>query len=105
MLTALGPRHMRQRKLLLPPFHGEAIEQYTQMIVDAAEREIERWPVGEAFPLAPRMQAITLDVIMAGIFGIEGKPAPGTPEYALRRAVRGAHSLLLDADRAGRRAR
>jgi cytochrome P450 len=34
------------------------------------------------------MQAITLDVIMAGIFGIEGKPAPGTPEAALRLAVR-----------------
>ena len=44
VLTAVGPRHMRQRKLLLPPFHGEAIEQYTQMIADAAEREIDRWP-------------------------------------------------------------
>ena len=84
MLTAVGPRHMRQRKLLLPPFHGEAIEQYTQMIAEAAEREIDRWPVGEPFALAPRMQAITLDVIMAGIFGIEGRPAPGTPETALR---------------------
>jgi cytochrome P450 len=88
VLTALGPRHMRQRKLLLPPFHGEAIDQYTQMITEAAEHEIDRWPVGEALALAPRMQAITLDVIMAGIFGVEGKPAPGTPEAALRTAVR-----------------
>jgi cytochrome P450 len=90
VLTAVGPRHMRQRKLLLPPFHGEAIDQYTQMISAAAEREIDRWPVGETVELAPRMQAITLDVIMAGIFGIEGKPAQGTPEYALRREVRKA---------------
>jgi cytochrome P450 len=88
VLTAVGPRHMRQRKLLLPPFHGEAIDRYMQMIDEAAEREIDRWPVGEAFALAPRMQAITLDVIMAGIFGVEGKPAPGTPEAALRTAVR-----------------
>ncbi len=88
VLTAVGPRHMRQRKLLLPPFHGEAIAQYTAMIADAAEREIDRWPVGERLALAPRMQAITLDVIMAGIFGIEGRPAPGTPEAALRTAVR-----------------
>jgi cytochrome P450 len=88
VLTAVGPRHMRQRKLLLPPFHGEAIEQYTQMIAAAAEQEIERWPIGEPFELAPRMQAITLDVIMAGIFGIEGKPAPGTPEAALRRVIK-----------------
>ena len=88
VLTAIGPRHMRQRKLLLPAFHGEAIEHYSQMISDAAEREVDRWPIGEPLALAPRMQAITLDVIMAGIFGIEGKPARGTPEQRLRSAVR-----------------
>lgn len=88
VLTAVGPRHMRQRKLLLPPFHGEAIEAYARAITDATEREIDRWPVGEPFELAPRMQAITLDVIMAGIFGIEGKPAAGTPEARLRTAVK-----------------
>ena len=88
VLTAVGPRHMRQRKLLLPSFHGEAIERYVQMISDAAEREIEQWPVGTPFALAPRMQAITLDVIMAGIFGIEGRPARGTPEHGLRAATR-----------------
>jgi cytochrome P450 len=88
VLTAIGPRHMRQRKLLLPPFHGEAIDQYTQMIADAAEREIDRWPIGKPFALAPRMQAITLDVIMAGIFGIEGRPERGTPEHWLRIATK-----------------
>src|SRR5437763_10991262 len=88
VLTAIGPRHMRQRKLLLPPFHGEAVERYAEMIADAAEREIDRWPTGTPFALAPRMQAITLDVIMAGIFGIEGRPARGTPERALRTAIR-----------------
>jgi cytochrome P450 len=88
VLTAVGPRHMRQRKLLLPPFHGEAIEQYTQMIEAAAEHEIERWPIGEPFALAPRMQAITLDVIMAGIFGIEGKPERGSPEAELRGVIK-----------------
>jgi cytochrome P450 len=88
VLTAVGPRHMRQRKLLLPSFHGEAIERYVQMISDAAEREIERWPVGEPFALAPRMQAITLDVIMGGVFGIEGRPRRGTPEHGLRSATK-----------------
>jgi cytochrome P450 len=88
VLTALGPRHMRQRKLLLPSFHGEAIERYAQMIADATEREVATWPVGEPFALAPRMQAITLDVIMAGIFGIEGRPARGTPEHGLRTATK-----------------
>jgi cytochrome P450 len=88
VLTAVGPRHLRQRKLLLPPFHGEAIAQYTEMIADAAEREIDRWPLGRPFALAPSMQAITLDVIMAGIFGIEGRPERGTPEHWLRIATK-----------------
>ncbi len=87
VLTALGERHMRQRKLLLPPFHGEAVARYAQLIADAAEREIDSWPVGQPFPLAPRMQAITLDVIMAGVFGIRD-PTRGTPEYGLRAATK-----------------
>jgi cytochrome P450 len=93
VLTAVGPRHMRQRKLLLPPFHGEAVERYTAMIAEAADREIDGWPTGTPFALAPRMQAITLDVIMAGIFGIEGTPAEGTPEYGLRQTIRRAVNL------------
>jgi cytochrome P450 len=88
VLTALEPRHMRQRRLLLPNFHGEAIERYTRSIAAAAEREIEGWPVGRPFALAPRMQAITLDVIMSGIFGIEGTPRRDTPEYWLRFATK-----------------
>jgi cytochrome P450 len=88
VLTAVGPRHLRQRKLLLPPFHGEAVQRYTDMIAAAAEREIDGWPVGTPFELAPRMQAITLDVIMAGIFGVEGTPAAGTPEHDLRKEIR-----------------
>jgi cytochrome P450 len=87
VLTTVGPTHMRQRKLLLPPFHGEAVERYTQMIADVAEREIDSWPLGRPFALGPRMQAITLDVIMAGIFGVEGSPAPGTPEHGLRAMI------------------
>src|ERR1700710_3146012 len=49
VLTSLGERHMRQRKLLLPPFHGEAIERYTEMITAATERELDRWPLNRPF--------------------------------------------------------
>ncbi len=90
VLTLLGPEHMRQRKLLLPSFHGAAVERYTAMIAEVAEREIDSWPVGEPFALAPAMQAITLEVILSGIFGVEGVPAAGTPERDLREAIRGA---------------
>jgi cytochrome P450 len=88
VLTAQGGRHMRQRKLLLRSLHGEAIERYVAMIAEAAEREIDRWPLRRPFALAPRMQAITLDVIVAGIFGIEGKPRFGTAEYGVRLATK-----------------
>jgi cytochrome P450 len=84
---------MRQRKLLLPSFHGEAVERYTAMIAEAAEREIDRWPIGQPFALGPAMQAITLDVIMSGIFGVEGIPAEGTPERDLRETIRTAVAL------------
>jgi cytochrome P450 len=88
VLILVGERHLRERKLLLPPFHGEAVQRYVEMIARVAAREIDRWPVGKAFALAPRMQAVTLDVIMGGIFGIEGTPARGTPEYRMRETFR-----------------
>jgi cytochrome P450 family 135 len=87
VLTSVGDRHMRQRKLLLPPFHGEAVQRYVRMISEVAEREIDSWPVGEPFALAPRMQAVTLEVIMRGVFGLDGGPRPGTAEHRMRRAI------------------
>ena len=46
LLTLDGDDHMRQRKLLLPPFHGEAVQRYRDLIAEIAAREVERWPVG-----------------------------------------------------------
>lgn len=88
VLTLVGEPHMRERKLLLPPFHGDAVKRYVKMISQTIEREIERWPVGQPFALAPRMQSVTLDVIMAGVFGIEGRPGRGTPEHRIRETIR-----------------
>jgi cytochrome P450 len=88
VLTSVGERHMRQRKLLLPPFHGEAVQRYVQMISQVADAEIDRWQLNEPFALAPRMQAVTLDVIMSGVFGIEGRPERGSIEDRFRKTVR-----------------
>src|SRR4051812_29550649 len=46
-----GAEHMRQRKLMLPPFHGQRLKTYEQTMVEAADREIDSWPVGEPFTL------------------------------------------------------
>jgi len=70
LLTLDEAEHMRQRKLLLPPFHGEAVRRYGEEIEQIAERDLDRWPVGEPFPLRPAMQSITLEVILRTVFGV-----------------------------------
>ncbi len=64
--------HMAQRKLLLPPFHGERLRQYAGLITELAEREVASWPLANPFPLHRRMEALTLDVILDVVFGIDG---------------------------------
>jgi cytochrome P450 family 135 len=70
VLTLDEPEHMRQRKLLLPPFHGERMRLYEEVVRSATERELARWPVGERFAVQESMQAITLEVIMRAVFGV-----------------------------------
>jgi cytochrome P450 family 135 len=70
LLTLDEERHMSQRKLLLPPFHGESVRRYVEVMAEATAREVERWPVGKPIALRPRMQAITLDVILRAVFGV-----------------------------------
>lgn len=70
VLTLDDEPHMRQRKLLLPPFHGERIERYGELIVAMTRQEMESWPVGEPFALRPHTQRITLAVIMRAVFGV-----------------------------------
>ncbi len=88
VLTSVGARHMRQRKLLLPPFHGEAVQRYVETIADVARQEIDHWPVGERFALAPRMQAVTLEVIMRGVFGVGVASSATVSERRMRQALR-----------------
>ena len=108
VLTSVGERHMRQRKLLLPPFHGEAVQRY--VADDLRPSPSARSTAGRSvqpFALAPRMQAVTLDVIMGGVFGISGKPPRGTPEHRLRETIRrmllASTQAALPADRAPER--
>ena len=78
-----GPEHLRERRLLLPPFHGERMQRYGTLMREVAEREIATWPAGTAFALAPRMQAVTLEIILRAVFGL----AEGARLDALRRGL------------------
>jgi cytochrome P450 family 135 len=75
VLTLDDPEHMRQRKLLLPPFHGERMRLYEEVVRHATDRAIASWPSGDPFAVQPSMQAITLDVIMRAVFGVRDDAA------------------------------
>src|SRR4051795_1777600 len=70
-----GREHLTRRRLILPPFHGERLERYREMFAEVAREHIEHWPRGEPFALLPKVQAITLELIMKVVFGEDEEPA------------------------------
>jgi cytochrome P450 len=69
-----GAEHMRHRRLLLPPFHGERMQRYGDAMLDETDASIDAWPRDRVFSLHPLMQDITLRVIIRTIFGLENGP-------------------------------
>jgi cytochrome P450 family 135 len=76
--------HMSQRKLLLPPFHGARMQGYERTMSEIAEREIDGWPTGTPYRLRPRMQAMTLEIILQTVFGVREGERMGELRAALR---------------------
>jgi cytochrome P450 len=70
VLLLEGPEHLARRKLMLPPFHGERMRAYEATVREVVETDLESWPRGEAFAVHPRMQAVTLEVIVRAVFGV-----------------------------------
>jgi cytochrome P450 family 135 len=62
--------HREQRRLLMPPFRGNHLMSYTDTMNAVAQAEIARWPRGKPVPLHPRMQALTLEIILRAVFGL-----------------------------------
>jgi cytochrome P450 len=70
VLVLDGPRHIRQRKLLLPPFQGSAVRAFRKVIREVAEEEVAGWKVGAEFRMRDRMRALTFEVICRAVFGV-----------------------------------
>jgi cytochrome P450 len=115
VIVLTGPEHMRQRKLLLPPFHGERMREYAEVIVAATRRDMAGWQLGKPMRLQEHTRAITLEVILGAVFGVEaermgplreaigellgpmhtlqllkvalGRPGPGRPDGAIGRGL------------------
>jgi cytochrome P450 family 135 len=82
ILLTDGEAHMRQRRLMLPPFHGERMEAHRATVAALAEAELDGWEPGRSLRTLPRMQELTLDVILRVVLG--------APDPPLRAAIREA---------------
>src|SRR5919201_5290516 len=91
LLILDGPEHLRQRKLVLPAFHGEALRRWTDTIAALAHAELDGWTPGVPIRTLARMQALTLEVIMRVVFG--------TDDPALRDALRRALDMTQSTPR------
>jgi len=74
LLLLDGAEHLRERRLVQPPFHGERMVSYGATMQEIARRAIDAWPVGRSFAIHPEMQSITLDVILRTVFGLDEGP-------------------------------
>ncbi len=63
--------HLSQRKLMLPAFHGERMQRLSGLMREVTERQVERWPHDEPIELHPRLQALTLEIILHAVFGLD----------------------------------
>jgi cytochrome P450 len=70
VLLLEGEAHLQRRRAMLPAFHGERLRTYESMVEDVVRIEIDSWQLGTEFPIHPRMQSVTLDVILRAVFGV-----------------------------------
>jgi cytochrome P450 len=77
--------HLEQRRLMLPAFHGERVQALSDLMAEVAKHELARWPRGEPVALHPRLQSLTLEIILRTVFGV----AEGERLDALRESLAG----------------
>ncbi|MBD3883410.1 cytochrome P450 [Phormidium tenue FACHB-886] len=87
LLLLDGERHQRQRQLIMPPFHGERMRAYGEIICQITERVTQQWKPGVPFSVRPAMQEISLRVIMQAVFGLAEGDHPQTDRYEQLKSV------------------
>ena len=99
-----GDAHMEQRKLILPAFHGERMERLTELVEAVTAAEIGSWP-SEEIALHPRLGALTLEIILRAVFGLDPGPRLDAIRAALTRLLAyGERPITIDPRPHGRRA-
>jgi cytochrome P450 len=88
--------HLGGRKVILPAFHAQAVQQHAGMVAEVARREVASWPRGVPFALHPRLRALTLEVVLRTIFGASRGPTDDCL-YELRDRLLGMLSVTASA--------
>jgi cytochrome P450 len=88
-----GPEHLRQRKLILPPLHGEQMRAQAALVAELAERELASWPRDEPVATLPRMRALTLEVVLRLVFGARDRAEVEPLRAAIERPLQITSSL------------
>jgi cytochrome P450 len=83
LLVLEGDRHRRDRKLLLPPFHGDRMRSYGQAIMDLADKAFSRLAPNQSFTARSLAQDISLEVILRVVFGL----SEGEQFYQLKQLI------------------
>ena len=94
VITISGAEHQRQRQLLLPPFHGERMRSYSQIISDITEKVISQYQIGQPFNIRSAAQTITLRVIMQAVFGLDEGPRAKKLQHFLGEILEKGSSVL-----------
>jgi len=95
VLTTDEAAHQRIRKLLMPPFHGAALRGYRDMMSRLAAEEVSQWPVDTPFAAQPRMNALTLEIILRVVLGVIEGPQHEELRRALSRLVSAPMTVFI----------
>ncbi|MFM2064391.1 MAG: hypothetical protein RLZZ507_4062 [Cyanobacteriota bacterium] len=95
VITISGAEHQRQRQLMMPPFHGERMRSYSQLITDVTEKEINQYPIGSTLNIRSITQDITLRVIMQAVFGLYEGPRAEKLQQLLGELLEKGSSRLI----------
>jgi cytochrome P450 len=93
-----GDEHKRQRKLLVPPFHGRRMREYEAIIEEETLREVATWPIDRPFPTLPSAMRITLNAILRAVFGAGGADLESLRALLPRMVTLGSRLVLLPGD-------
>ncbi|GAB1692620.1 cytochrome P450 [Krasilnikovia sp. M28-CT-15] len=95
LFALVGEEHRRQRRLLVPPFHGRRLAVYEKIVEEETVRELASWPQGPAFATLPSMTRITLNIILRAVFGSAGAEFADLRELLPRMIKLGSRLAVL----------